>query len=123
MNGLEELIHIAHGLGIQIEQKPLSVLGRCDYQSKTIYLDSVQTTRKKMIILSHELGHWMSYCEHKQNTSLSRNAREKLAYEYGWYLIINLKIHERYKITKDEWFDINSQNFNNRDPDTREAWK
>jgi hypothetical protein len=122
---MKELLVIAKGTGVKITEVPdteLKVLGRCDYQNKIIYLNSEENDRKKVIILAHELGHWLTYLENKKNTYLRRNDREKLAFERGWYLLCNTGLARKWHIHKDEWLEINQPNFKNFDPDTKEAW-
>ena len=120
---MKQLIKIAHGTGATVEFKRIPVLGRCDYQNKVIYISNEEPERKQVIILAHELGHWLSYLNHKRNTSLRRNDREKLAYEYGWPLLVNTGLMKKYQITKEEWYEINAPNFSNRNPDTKLAWE
>jgi Zn-dependent peptidase ImmA (M78 family) len=120
---LQQLVDIARGLGTEvIFIDNISVLGRCDYQNKKIYVSKNEKLRKKIIILAHELGHWHSYLYNKKNTNISRNDREKLAYEYGWRILINLKLHTVFNITPEDWYKINMYNFTNTDPDTKVAW-
>lgn len=120
---MERLIKIAEGTGCSVKFSKLSALGRCDYQNKVIYISEDEEPRKKVMILAHEVGHWLSYLDHKKNTSLRRNDREKLAYTYGWRLLANTGLSREYSITKEEWKDLNFINYTNFDADNKEAWK
>lgn len=121
---LEQLADIARGTGARVEFKPdCPELGKCDYVNKIIYINSGEDERKQILILAHEVGHWLSYLEHGKNKSLRRNDRERLAYEQGWRLLVNLGLHKKHNINKDEWEELNLRNYHNFDPDTKgEGW-
>jgi hypothetical protein len=121
--GINLLEDIAKGTGASVEyQKDIPVLGRCDYENKIIYISADEGKRKQVLILAHEVGHWLSFLDHKKNTSLRRNQREALAYEYGWRILVNTGLAKKYVVTKEEWQDLNLLNYHNFDPDTKMAW-
>jgi hypothetical protein len=123
MNGLQQLEGILTGTGASVEYTSgVGALGRCDYENKIIYITEDEPYRKKIMILAHEAGHWLSFLDHGKNTSLRRNDREKLAYQYGWRLLANLGLARKLHITKQEWQDLNQLNYHNFDPDTKQAW-
>ena len=75
------------------------------------------------MILAHEIGHWMSYKQNKRGTNISRNDREKLAYEMGWHILTNTKLYLKFHITNKDWHELNFYNFTNTSPDTKMAWE
>jgi hypothetical protein len=120
---MKQLIEIVNGTGASVEfTHDIPVLGRCDYENKIIYISADEAKRKQVLILAHETGHWLSYLDHQKNTSLRRNQREKMAYEYGWRLLCNTGLAKKYKVSKEEWQDLNLLNYHNFDPDTKMAW-
>jgi hypothetical protein len=122
---MKQLIAIAKGTGAKVEEvgaNQLDVLGRCDYQNRIIYINAEEDERKKIIILAHELGHWLTYLESRKKTYLRRNDREKMAAERGWYLLCNTGLARKWHIPKEEWDDINIPNYTNTNPDTKTAW-
>ena len=120
---LFKLINIAEkGLSVKINFVfDMKALGRCAYDEQTIYIKKNLSLRKKIIVLAHEMGHWISYQKHSK-FNLSRNKRELLASDYGWYLLLNTGLFKVLKITKKDWYEINEHNYKNVAPDVKEAW-
>lgn len=120
---IKQLEDLVTGTGAHCEfSDTIPVLGRCDYINKVIHITSDKPMRTTLLIMAHEIGHWLTYLENMKNKSICRNDRERMAYERGWYLLCNSGLREKHHVTKEEWYDLNFINFNNYDPDVKEAW-
>lgn len=120
---LAKLVRIGErGLGVKILfVRDAGALGRCVYEEKTIYVKKNIPLRKKIIVLSHELGHWISYLKFRR-FNYSRNKRELLGTDYGWYILLNTGLARKFNLTKKDWYKLNEHNYKNVAPDVREAW-
>jgi len=124
---LKPLLRIVYQLNFKVEWlDDEGVYARCDYQNSVIYLNNValqyEPIRKIVMVLAHEVGHLCSWMDHKNNKSLRRTDRERMAYDRGWQLLCNTGLAKLHSITHMEWRDLNTKDILNLAPDTKEAW-
>ncbi len=76
---------------------PSGILGRCDYQSNIIFINSPKI-HEAIMTMAHEMGHYASFLNN-MDMDFDEDKRETLAYLYGWGIL-------RYvgaDVNKEEW--------------------